>query len=102
MPDGKHSVVKLLMLFRCSAGGRDWFLALVKLFRTVKAPHQSVTGMRQVAEYQGTAFVEVPWIVRSVFLSPKFNQEEYFFVNDLVDTDCASDMYLRLKDLSFS
>jgi hypothetical protein len=74
----------------------------VRLYRTVNAKIgvHSPIGQRQVRE-ERYGFIDVSWIIRSVFLSPTFVKAGEYFVSDLVDSDAnSSDIYLRLRELS--
>ena len=84
------------------AQGQIWKCARVQKFQTTYLPHETFTGMRMVREENVATFIHVDWIVRSVFLCPTFGENGEFFVNDLLDKDAESDVYLRLKDIQCS
>lgn len=99
MNDGQHIFARLQLIFSCMTSPRQWNLALVTLFKTIETPDQSVIGMREIKEDRDTSLIELDWIVRSVYISPTFDRERHYFVNDLVDADCAADVFLRLHSL---
>lgn len=93
------------MLFSCKGLDRTWNLARVTLFKTISHPEESGIGMRRVREDTLGTYIDVSWIVRSVFLSQVYDYDDRetgdFFVNDLLDWDSDSaDVYLRLRALS--
>lgn len=102
MPDSSHMFVRLQALFTCHAANQLWKLALVTQFKTIQDPEQSITGMRRVCDSTQSSIIQTDWIVRSIHVASTFDFENdnQFFVNDLVDSDNASDVYLRLLNLT--
>jgi hypothetical protein len=99
-PDGVFAVVRLCFIFACKAANRDWKLARVRLLKTCSNEVDPATGMRRVKD-ERYGFIELKWIVRSLFLSKTHDRVGEYFVNDLVDSeDDVSDVYLRLRSLS--
>jgi hypothetical protein len=97
--NGMYSIARMLSIFRCTAAGRSWNLARVRLYQTVGQPSAGLIGMRRVKEDR-YGFIDLTWIIRSVFLSPTFVARGEYFLNDLVDSDDnPSDMYLRLREI---
>ena len=102
MPDHKYVFARVHYFFRLSAAARTWDIALVTLFKTIQTSQQSRTGMRLVREDSQSAFIEVGWIIRRVFICQDYGSvydvlgdiNEYW-VNDLIGND--PDMYLRLQ-----
>jgi hypothetical protein len=98
--DGTYAFARLLCIFKCRAAGKEWHLARVRLFQTVAEEKKSPTGLRRVRE-ERYGFIELSWIVRSIFLSSTFDRAGEFFICNLVDSEeSPSDVYLRLRELS--
>jgi hypothetical protein len=99
-PDRVFAVVRLCYILACKAAGRDWKLAHVQLLKTCSKEVDPATGMQRVKN-ERYGFVELKWIVHSLFLSKMHDQVGEYFVNNLVDSeDDLSDVYLQLCDLS--
>jgi hypothetical protein len=100
LSDGSHTVARLRLVFTCEAQGQTWQVARVTLFKTIQAPEASPSGMYMLREDTEGAFIDIRWIVRSVFLSATFEPgcPRDFWLNDLVDSASKDqhDLYLRL------
>ena len=101
----KSAVARLRAIFQVNAFGRDWVVAYVTQFRTVKAAHMSSIGQPRVEENTRGNFILLQSAVRAVHLCPSFQcnaqteeplsipTDKMFYVNDVIDPD----MYLRLE-----
>ncbi|KDQ11826.1 hypothetical protein BOTBODRAFT_113908 [Botryobasidium botryosum FD-172 SS1] len=85
---------RLHFMFTCQAFGKCWNVARVTFFSQVTRAQESVVGMERVQETEEGEFILIDTIVRGVWLTPDSDKEDFFFVNDLID----SDAYLRLLE----
>ena len=98
----KYAFARLRLIFTCTVGSRTWRVARVTLFKTLDKPEDTYIGMRLVREDTHGAFVDIDWIVRSVFLSTLYDPQRPhdYFINDLLDMNSQSDMFLRLRNVT--
>lgn len=98
-PDGSYGFARLLLVFQCTALGQTWSLARVAQFFTHTTPKHSRTGMRLIQLESKGSFIDVSWIVRSVYMSPTYDPEtkdQLFYANDQVKDHSTGDQFLRL------
>ena len=98
--DKRYAFARLRLIFTSTVENRTWKVARGTLFKTLDKPKDTYIGMRLVREDTHGAFIDIDWIVRSVFLSTLYghNRPRDYFVNDLLDANSQSDMFLRLHN----
>ncbi|KDQ12670.1 hypothetical protein BOTBODRAFT_45772 [Botryobasidium botryosum FD-172 SS1] len=89
-----HQFARLHFMFTCQAFGKCWSVARVTFFSHNAKAKSSQVGMERVKETQKGEFILIDTIVRGAWLTPDGDKKNYFFVNDLID----SDAYLRLLE----
>lgn len=86
LPNGRYIFARLRMIFECKALNRTWRLARVTFFQTHTPDARN--NLRLLQEDDAGGFIDLSWIVRSVYMSPTYDpdtEHRLFFASDAPD-----------------